>query len=262
MKICNQVTHLPRFSQPCLFLDATHGYIWRSLSINHSPGICKGGFYFHWSETYWAHSPLLSWWWCCPGTLPTHPGRPVAVAALDFHVIGITQQNLASYTAACNFCLVQPGLPCCCWGTRHYGTCLVPTHSCWAHIPRPMRLQVGQHGVLLACISSTSLVSHSVPCDSLCRCICCCCLEICSPSSHWGYVSQPEVWRKWCSVGHIFTKGRGERISNHICLLQSCGQPEMALLIYSTSFSILLPFCSHSWSWYCLPPKLKGSVSI
>lgn len=43
---------------------------------------------------------------------------------------------------------------------------LLGAHTSWAHLPQPMRLQVGQHGVLLACTLPTSLVTHSVPCDS------------------------------------------------------------------------------------------------
>ena len=63
-------------------------------------------------------------------------------------------QLLASYSQASLLLLRD---------TRHYGICLVPIHLHWAYLPKPMRLQVSQHGVQLACTPPTSLVTHSVP---------------------------------------------------------------------------------------------------
>ena len=131
----NQVIHLHRFAQSCFLFGATHDYLWKLPRTNHSLGICRTRkkalflfFVFFLPEWGFLSSFTIWWWPYCLGTPSIHPVRPMALIALDFYVIGITQQILTSHFASCNSCLLQPRLRYCCWGTRHYGICLVPTH--------------------------------------------------------------------------------------------------------------------------------------
>lgn len=141
MRISDQIIHLPRFAQPWIFLGATNDCTERSPFTTHSLGSCRGrglsslGWGLPSSFTTFRVGTI------CLGTLPVHPAGRTEVAALDAYVSGITQQSLISHLAWCNSFLLQSGLPCHCCSTRHYGTCLVPTHASWAHLPRPMRLQ-------------------------------------------------------------------------------------------------------------------------
>lgn len=208
MRILKQVIHLPKFAQTWLFLDATDDHTGRSPSTNHSLASCKrrGLSSLEWgllsSFTTFTVGP------CYLGTLPVHPARSTVVAALNVYAAGIFQQNLDSHLASCISCLLHPRLLSCCWGIRHCGTCLVPMHSHRLTYPGPWcyRLQVNQHGVLLACKPPTSLVIHSVPCDSLWMHLLLLSWNL-FPSSHWeiGHT----IWRMEELMMGIFSL-RGE----------------------------------------------------
>lgn len=181
MSIPNIVISLPRFAQSWFFLDDTNDNTGRSPSNYPYFGSCTRGF----SSQEWG--PLPPSWRsggaCCPSTLTVLPAKATVVIVLDFYVARISQWSLGSCLVLCNSCLLHPVIPCC-WCTGVLGPAWCPHTPTGSPGPWGCKLQVGQHGVLLACTPPTSWVTHSIPCDSLCWCICC--LEISFPNSSGG----------------------------------------------------------------------------
>lgn len=165
MKIPNQVIHLPRFAQPCFLLDATHNYIWKLPSTNHSPGICR--------------RVLFSLKWGLLSSFTTL----MVVAILPWYSPYLSSLAHVSYSTRF-LCFTnnptEPGLTSCIMQllppTARASLLLLRYKALWdllgAHtltLDSPIQAHEatgGQHGVLLAYTPPTSLVTRSVPCDS------------------------------------------------------------------------------------------------